>query len=349
MRTLSLQSLLHVRIVKSSAFDFFVWLFILTRQLQRVLRGSVSVKGEVTGSIEQGLVVLVGISVDDTPADKEWLLSKSQCRVLCVGVRQVPTRTRIQFVAPGPRGLCGCAAVRLCGCAAVRLCGCAAVRLCGVCWLHDCRDRRSPASCVPFAVPKLRLWPDEDGRPWKCSVSGLNGGAGGGILLVSQFTLYGRPQGTSMDYHSAMPPEDANPFFHSFVSEMRELYHPENPDLVQEGMFGNLMKVDIVNDGPVTVMLDSRNRKNADPATAPTGGKAKRTRPTDARGKGKGEKSGKGKNAPAATGAGAGAGAGADAGSGSGAGAAAGAGAEPLAASDDVAAGAAAEGDAGAV
>ncbi|GAY34655.1 hypothetical protein CUMW_012610 [Citrus unshiu] len=85
-----------------------------------------------------------------------------------------------------------------------------------------------------------------------------------GVLLVSQFTLYGILKGNKPDFHVAMPPQKAKPFYDSLVDKFRKSY---NPDAIKDGVFGALMKVNLVNDGPVTMQLDSsQSSKNTNEA-----------------------------------------------------------------------------------
>ncbi|MBN1496345.1 MAG: D-tyrosyl-tRNA(Tyr) deacylase [Spirochaetes bacterium] len=76
---------------------------------------------------------------------------------------------------------------------------------------------------------------------------------GGEILLVSQFTLYGDlRRGKRPSYSAAMDPEKARDIFNGFVDRCRSLH-----ERTQSGVFGADMKVSLVNDGPVTILLDS--------------------------------------------------------------------------------------------
>ncbi|KAJ7570640.1 hypothetical protein O6H91_01G129700 [Diphasiastrum complanatum] len=75
------------------------------------------------------------------------------------------------------------------------------------------------------------------------------------VLLVSQFTLYGLLKGNKPDFHLAMPPQQAEPFYNSFAAKVSKAYKPE---LVKDGIFGAMMQIHLVNDGPVTMHLDSR-------------------------------------------------------------------------------------------
>ncbi len=76
---------------------------------------------------------------------------------------------------------------------------------------------------------------------------------GGEILLVSQFTLYGDARkGKRPSYSNAMKPEMAREAFDAFVARCRALH-----ERTKSGMFGADMKVSLVNDGPVTTLIDS--------------------------------------------------------------------------------------------
>ncbi|HSJ07154.1 MAG TPA: D-aminoacyl-tRNA deacylase [Longimicrobiales bacterium] len=76
---------------------------------------------------------------------------------------------------------------------------------------------------------------------------------GGGILVVSQFTLYGDARrGRRPGFTDAAPPEVAVPLYDRFVALLRE----RAPGPVETGEFGAMMEVDLVNDGPVTLILD---------------------------------------------------------------------------------------------
>jgi D-tyrosyl-tRNA(Tyr) deacylase len=74
--------------------------------------------------------------------------------------------------------------------------------------------------------------------------------------LVSQFTLYGTlVKGKKPDFHKAMSTQPAREMYHQFLEEMRKAHKPER---IQDGQFGAMMQVALVNDGPVTLQLDSR-------------------------------------------------------------------------------------------
>ncbi|CAI5492311.1 unnamed protein product, partial [Closterium sp. Naga37s-1] len=85
-------------------------------------------------------------------------------------------------------------------------------------------------------ILNLRLWPNEKtGKAWDQSVSQR----GYEVLLVSQFTLYGQPKGNKLDFHVAMPPQEASAFYDAFVHRVRRAYHP---DRVKDGIFGAMME-----------------------------------------------------------------------------------------------------------
>jgi len=146
--------------------------------VQRVSRASVTVHGVVTGEIERGLLVLVGIAPDDTAEDIAWLAGK---------------------------------------------------------------------------IAQQKIFPDESGR-MNLPVTE----SGGGVLVVSQFTLLASTRkGTKPSWHRAAPPGTAVPLYESFVREVEKLLCRP----VATGKFGAMMEVSLVNDGPVTLVLDSRLRE----------------------------------------------------------------------------------------
>ena len=92
---------------------------------------------------------------------------------------------------------------------------------------------------------KLRIFADEDGRMNK-SVKDI----GGKLLLVPQFTLYGKVKKNRPSFHKALNPDDATKLFDYFVEKCSEEIE------VETGEFGAYMKVDLLNDGPVTILLE---------------------------------------------------------------------------------------------
>jgi len=143
--------------------------------LQRVSSASVTVDGRVTGEIGAGLLVLLGIHKDDTPADGEWLAKK---------------------------------------------------------------------------ILEARIFSDDAGKMNR-SVTDI----GGGVLVVSQFTLYGDlSKGTRPSFTDSMPGAAAKTFYENWMTALRA----QTTLKVQEGVFAADMKVALVNDGPVTIWIDSK-------------------------------------------------------------------------------------------
>ena len=147
--------------------------------IQRVIRGSVSVSGEVIGSIRQGLVVLLGVARDDTREDANYLSEK---------------------------------------------------------------------------VINLRIFEDAE-QKMNLSVRDV----AGSLLVVSQFTLLADcRKGRRPSYIKAARPETANELYTYFVDRVRAGQVP-----VATGQFGADMAVSLVNDGPVTIVIDSRDRQTS--------------------------------------------------------------------------------------
>ena len=142
--------------------------------IQRVISANVVVDGGVTGAIDHGLLLLVGVTHTDTEAIVDRMADK---------------------------------------------------------------------------VVKLRIFGDEKGLMNRSVID-----VGGGLLAVSQFTLYADAKGGNRpSYTAAARPEQASPAFDRFVSKLAaRLGKP-----VSAGVFGADMKVTLVNDGPVTIWLDS--------------------------------------------------------------------------------------------
>jgi len=144
--------------------------------LQRVSSAQVTVDGQVTGSIGQGLVILLGVHRDDTEADSTFLVEKTA---------------------------------------------------------------------------NLRIFSDEAG---KMNLSLLD--VGGSALVVSQFTLVGDwRKGRRPSYINAAAPEEGERLYEHFMDGLRVRDIP-----VASGRFGAMMQVQLVNDGPVTFVLDSKER-----------------------------------------------------------------------------------------
>lgn len=138
--------------------------------VQRVTHASVEVDGEITGRIDDGLMVLVGFGENDTQREADYLARK---------------------------------------------------------------------------VAKLRVFPDEEGKMNR-SVIDIEGK----LLLVPQFTLYGKVKKYRPSFHRAMAPDRATELFDYFTQMCSEYVE------VQTGIFGAFMKVDLLNNGPVTILLE---------------------------------------------------------------------------------------------
>ena len=116
-------------------------------------------------------------------------------------------------------------------------------------------SREDTADDVRYLASKildLRLFDGTDGRRNDRSVRDV----GGGVLVVSQFTLYGDVRrGRRPSFDAAAPPGQARHLYEQLVRELRARGVP-----VATGEFQATMQVEIVNDGPVTILVDSRRR-----------------------------------------------------------------------------------------
>lgn len=97
-------------------------------------------------------------------------------------------------------------------------------------------------------ITGLRVFPDEDGKMNRALTD-----VDGGVLVVSQFTLYGDTnKGRRPSFVKAAPPEAAVPLYEDFI----EAFRARRVADVQSGEFGAMMEVELVNDGPVTLLLE---------------------------------------------------------------------------------------------
>jgi len=109
-------------------------------------------------------------------------------------------------------------------------------------------DSEAEADYLADKIAGLRIFPDHHGK-MNLSVADT----GGGVLVVSQFTLYGDlRRGKRPSFDAAAPPEQARELYEYFVERIRGTGLP-----CQTGRFQEMMEVELVNDGPVTILLDS--------------------------------------------------------------------------------------------
>ncbi len=111
-------------------------------------------------------------------------------------------------------------------------------------------DGAAEAQRLAEKVARLRIFEDENGRFDRSLLD-----AGGAALVVSQFTLLAdstRQKGARPDFSQAAPRDRAEPLYEAFCDELRALGVP-----VATGRFGARMAVELVNDGPVTILLES--------------------------------------------------------------------------------------------
>lgn len=109
-------------------------------------------------------------------------------------------------------------------------------------------DSEAVTATMAQKIVNLRIFNDEQGKVNRSLLE-----VSGAILAVSQFTLYGDARGQRRpSFVQAAPPEQAKILFQQFVNELRKL-----GARVETGVFQAHMEVEIVNDGPVTILLDS--------------------------------------------------------------------------------------------
>ena len=108
-------------------------------------------------------------------------------------------------------------------------------------------DGEAAAERLAGKVARLRIFENEDGKFDRSLVD-----VGGAALVVSQFTLIAdTAKGNRPSFSEAAPPEHANPLYERFCDELRAMGMT-----VETGVFGARMAVELVNDGPVTIVLD---------------------------------------------------------------------------------------------
>jgi D-aminoacyl-tRNA deacylase len=112
-------------------------------------------------------------------------------------------------------------------------------------------DSEADAEYLAAKIVSLRIFDDEQGK-MNLSVKDIDGG----MLVVSQFTLYGDVRrGLRPSWIDAAAPEIAEPLYEFFLAQVGKLLSG-----VSSGSFRRMMQVELVNDGPVTILLDSRKQ-----------------------------------------------------------------------------------------
>ena len=114
-------------------------------------------------------------------------------------------------------------------------------------------DEKEDADWLIQKLISLRIYSDENGK-MNHSIQDINGA----FLVISQFTLFASTKkGNRPSYIKAARPEKAIPLYDYFISELRD----KSSLTVETGKFGADMKVSLINDGPVTISIDSKNKE----------------------------------------------------------------------------------------
>ena len=208
--------------------------------LQRVKRASVVVDDAVVGQCKTGVLALVGIGSNDTEDDLEWIVKRILGTKLWENADGKPWKSKCVLGLVRPllaHSLGPCSASHS-----------QAHVVCTQC----CGQGVRGINCFPIHVDGLRKTKSGTLQACRRCLSPPHW-----PVCVLQ-----------PDYHLAMSPGDAKAMFETLVSRVKSEYKDE---MVAQGEFGAMMDVSLVNDGPVTLMLDSKNRENRDPpATADT-------------------------------------------------------------------------------
>ena len=114
-------------------------------------------------------------------------------------------------------------------------------------------DTQIDAEYLSKKIFQLRIFPDKNN---KMNISLQDSGAS--ILVISQFTLYGNcSKGNRPSFINSASAKEAQPLYKFFVSKLKEF----NIN-VQTGKFGEMMDIKLINNGPVTLIMESKNEKN---------------------------------------------------------------------------------------
>jgi D-tyrosyl-tRNA(Tyr) deacylase len=114
-------------------------------------------------------------------------------------------------------------------------------------------DNEEDAQWLAGKIAKIRIFSDQEGL-MNCALQDVDGQ----ILVVSQFTLHAATKkGNRPSFIKAARPETAIPLYEKFIQYIEN----ESNTKVKTGVFGADMKIDLLNDGPVTIIIDSKNRE----------------------------------------------------------------------------------------
>ena len=117
----------------------------------------------------------------------------------------------------------------------------------------ETEDTKEDAKWLANKISALRIFSDNDDKMNK-SILEINGEA----IIVSQFTLHAKTKkGNRPSYIKAARPEESIPLYENFKEDLSIAIGKQ----VQSGVFGAKMKVDLINDGPVTIIIDTRNKE----------------------------------------------------------------------------------------
>ncbi|KAF2030217.1 D-tyrosyl-tRNA deacylase [Setomelanomma holmii] len=129
-------------------------------------------------------------------------------------------------------------------------------------------DTEKDIESMANKVLKTKLWDDDSKNPparWKSSVRDIEGE----VLCVSQFTLHASvKKGNKPDFHQSASGDKAQSLYEIFYKKVGALY---TPDKVKDGIFAAMMDVALVNDGPVTIQIDTTPPKLEEPAPVAIG------------------------------------------------------------------------------
>ncbi|KAK3214725.1 hypothetical protein GRF29_19g1087512, partial [Pseudopithomyces chartarum] len=125
-------------------------------------------------------------------------------------------------------------------------------------------DTEKDVESMPAKILKAKLWDDDDKDPpgkWKKNVMEIEGE----VLCVSQFTLLASmKKGSKPSFHQSASGLKAKELYQAFFDNVQKAYKPEK---VKDGLFAAMMDVALVNDGPVTIQIDTDPPKMDDPTS----------------------------------------------------------------------------------